>query len=87
MYYVYFLKSKKKAKWSYVGLTNNINRRLQEHKAGSSSYTKFYLPIDLVSYIAINDFEKAKNLELYFKTGSGIAFMRKRILNYGALAK
>lgn len=87
MYYVYFLKSKKKARWSYVGLTNNLVRRLEEHRLGQSTYTKPYLPIELVSYFAVVDYKNARNLEKYFKTGSGIAFMRKRIINYEALAK
>jgi len=86
MYYVYFLKSKKKANWSYVGLTNDLERRLSEHLSSQSSYTKAYLPIELVSYIATFDYNNAKELEKYFKTGSGIAFMRKRIINYEVLA-
>ena len=84
MYYVYFLKSNKKAKWCYVGFTSNLERRFREHNLGESIYTKAYLPIELVSYIALNDYDRAQDLEKYFKSGSGIAFMRKRILNYGA---
>jgi hypothetical protein len=41
----------------------------------------------LDAYIAVQTKELAKDLERYFKTGSGIAFARKRILTYEALAK
>lgn len=86
MHYVYFLKSKKKKRWTYVGMTNNLDRRLEEHQAGESKYTCSYLPVHLESYIAVNTKNHAEKLEKYFKTGSGIAFMKKRILNYEALA-
>ncbi len=68
-------------------MTRNLNIRINEHKAGKSKYTSAYLPVDIHSYIAVATKEHARKLEQYFKTGSGIAFMKKRILNYEALAK
>ena len=32
----------------YVGITNNIERRLVEHKMGKSGYTRTRLPVELV---------------------------------------
>jgi hypothetical protein len=46
-----------------------------------------YKPFEIDAYIAVKTEEIAKSLERYFKTGSGIAFSRKRILTYEALAK
>ena len=63
MYYVYFLKSKKKLNWSYVGMTNNVDRRIQEHTTGQSTYTSSYLPVYLVSYIAVKTHCQAEALE------------------------
>jgi putative endonuclease len=81
MYFVYFLRSKKKPSWVYVGYTANLERRLAEHSAGLANYTRSYVPLVLDSYIAVETETKAKSLEKYFKTGSGIAVLRKRILN------
>lgn len=86
MYFVYFLKSISTS-FRYVGYTSNINQRLNEHNSGMNKSTKPYLPFELDAYIAVKTKEKAKALEKYFKTGSGIAFARKRILTYVASAK
>ena len=47
-YYVYILKCSDDS--FYIGITNNITRRLQEHQSGKhfNSYTSKRLPIDLV---------------------------------------
>lgn len=80
MYYVYFLKSEIKKNWVYVGSTRNLEKRMEEHIKGLSIYTKPYLPVFLDSYIAVRTEYKSRTLEKYFKTGSGIAVLRKRIL-------
>ena len=36
MYYVYFLRSLKNPKKTYVGFTENIDQRLAEHNAGKN---------------------------------------------------
>lgn len=86
MYYVYFLKSLNPS-FRYVGYTSNLKSRLDEHNRGLNKSTKPYLPFELDAYIAVKTEKMAKNLERYFKTGSGIAFTRKRILTYEASAK
>jgi putative endonuclease len=86
MYYVYFLSSLNSS-YRYVGYTSNLNRRLKEHNDGLNKSTKPYRPLEIDAYIAVRTENIAKSLEKYFKTGSGIAFSRKRILTYEALAK
>lgn len=87
MMYVYILQSKKHKKYMYVGLTNNVNRRLSEHNCKNSKLaTVAYRPLELVGYIAVRDRSKANKLEKYLKGGSGKAFLKKRILPYEALA-
>ncbi len=79
MWYVYVLKSLSDGKL-YVGSTNDLKRRLQEHSDGRSKATKSRLPFELEAYVAVKDEAMARNLEKYFKSGSGIATLRKRIL-------
>lgn len=76
----------KKSNWVYVGYTKNIDRRFEEHSNGECKSTKPYLPLKLDSYVALSSEEKAKELEKYFKVGSGKAILKKRILTDEALA-
>ena len=86
MYYVYFLKSLNSS-FRYVGYTSDLKRRIEEHNNGMNKSTKPYRPFEIDAYIAVKTEKLAIDLEKYFKTGSGIAFSRKRILTYEALAK
>jgi hypothetical protein len=42
--------------------------------------TKAYRPLKIAAYVAVETERKAKELEQYFKTGSGKAILKKRIL-------
>ena len=79
MYYVYILKSKNRD-WRYIGYTEHIKTRFRDHNKGKVQSTKHYSPFELEAYIAIKTEQKAKELEKYFKTGSGRAVLNKRIL-------
>ncbi|OGY45005.1 MAG: excinuclease ABC subunit C [Candidatus Buchananbacteria bacterium RIFCSPLOWO2_01_FULL_46_12] len=81
MWYVYFLTSKRVKNWIYVGSTNNLRRRFEEHKLGKSLSTQPFLPVYLVAYLAVRTQRKARSLEKYFKAGSGKAILKKRILS------
>ncbi len=85
MWYVYIIKSKSQ-NFRYLGSTNDLQRRFKEHNAGESQSTKAYAPFDLESYIAVNNEKHARNLEKYFKTGSGKVILTKRILGDEASA-
>ncbi|MBU2496108.1 MAG: GIY-YIG nuclease family protein [Candidatus Omnitrophica bacterium] len=63
----------------YVGSTNNLPRRLEEHKKDKPGFK-------LLAYIAVENECKVRELEKYFKTGSGRAILKKRILTDEALA-
>ena len=86
MFYVYFLKSIR-TDFRYVGYTSNLKKRFSDHNNGLNKSTKPFLPFELDAYISVKTEKIAKNLEKYFKTGSGIAFARKRILTYETLVK
>ena len=79
MRYVYFLKLGNGD--TYVGSTNDLRRRLSNHQRGEVASTKAHLPVVLISYIAVQTEKKARELEKYFKSGSGKAFANKRFLS------
>ena len=62
----------------YVGSTNDLRRRFESHRSGHVTSTKGNLPVTLKAYIAVETEANARQLERYFKTGSGKAFARKR---------
>ena len=76
MWYVYFLQLSNGD--IYVGSTNDLQRRLESHQRGQVSSTTAYLPILLNSYVAVLTERKARELERYFKSGSGKALANKR---------
>jgi len=77
MYYVYLLRSISHPEKTYVGFTDDLDRRLGEHNEGFSKYTKPYIPWKLEVFIGFRNKQKAKDFETYLKQGSGYAFARK----------
>ncbi|GAB4219434.1 MAG: GIY-YIG nuclease family protein [Candidatus Microgenomates bacterium] len=67
MYFVYVLKSIKNGKF-YVGCTNNIFRRLEEHNKGLSKYTKNFVPWKLVYKEEYLTLSEARNREKQIKS-------------------
>lgn len=80
MFYVYVLKSIHH-EFKYIGSTNDLERRINEHNSGESQSTKHYRPFRLALYVALPTERQARELEKYFKTGSGLAVLNKRFLN------
>ncbi len=80
MYYVYILKSLNFPEKIYVGYTQNIDCRLEQHNAGKSSYTDKYKPWVVHGYVAFFEENKAIAFEKYLKTGSGKALAQKHFL-------
>jgi len=85
MRYVYILKMADGE--YYVGSTNDIKRRMEEHVGGREISTKWRLPVMLEAYIAIKSEGTSRRLEKYLKTSSGKATLRKRILPDEAIAQ
>lgn len=67
IYYVYILKCSDNS--YYTGVTNNINRRLNEHNFGLNKecYTFNKRPVDLVFYTEFNDVNQAIAFEKQVK--------------------
>jgi len=74
MYYVYNLKCHD---GYYTGCTNDLKDRIERHKNGHVPATKERRPIELINYIAFKDKYKAFEFEIYLKSGSGRAFIKK----------
>ncbi|HMN48291.1 MAG TPA: GIY-YIG nuclease family protein [Ignavibacteriaceae bacterium] len=74
MYYVYVLYSKKLEK-RYVGSTENVERRIDEHNRGKNRFTKGGMPwikIHLEEYASRSE---AMKREKYLKSGVGRKFL------------
>jgi putative endonuclease len=79
MYHVYLLKSEKNNSL-YIGYTNDIQRRLEEHNTGLVGHTKKYLPWNLIyyeSYLSLDDAKKREKSLKYF--GKAYTSLKKRI--------
>jgi len=79
MWYTYVLRSERDGRF-YVGSTDDLKRRIREHKDGRCRATRNRRPLVLEAYVAVREEFTARSLEAYLKTGSGIATLRKRIL-------
>jgi len=81
MYYFYVLRFKQNGKF-YKGLTSDLERRIQEHKRGDSSFTSKNGEFDLVFYEAYLSKKDAEEAERYFKTGHGREVLKGKLKNY-----
>jgi putative endonuclease len=77
MKWVYFLQSTKDPNQTYVGITSDLDERLQDHNWGRSRHTRKYRPWNIVVVFQIHDDEKARKFEMYLKNGSGRAFLNR----------
>lgn len=81
MYYFYVLRFRKNKKL-YYGFTNNLKRRIKDHKTGNSDFTSRNGVFDLIFYEAyINEYD-AREAEKYFKTGHGREVLKGKLKNY-----
>ena len=78
MFYVYILKCSDNK--TYVGCTDNLDGRLKRHQSGWVPATKSRLPVELSTYLVFQDKYQAFSFEKYLKSGSGRAFLKKRLV-------
>ena len=66
-YYVYIVKCKDKS--YYTGVTNNVERRLEEHNSGSNKFAYTYKkrPVELVWFETFTDINEAILMEKKIK--------------------
>ncbi|MCX6736225.1 MAG: GIY-YIG nuclease family protein [Candidatus Parcubacteria bacterium] len=75
MFTVYVLKDIKGN--FYKGMTNNLQRRISEHRRGHTQTTSRMHQLEIVYKEEHNTFEEARKRELYLKTGAGRKFLKK----------
>jgi len=81
MFYTYVLISKKDNKF-YVGYTEDLKRRIEQHNNGDVESTKYRKPLKLIYYEACLNQKDAIHREKYLKTSFGKKYIRSRLKNY-----
>ena len=76
MYFVYVLRSETHNRF-YVGMTDNVERRVHEHNNGKTKSTKFYAPWDLVFVENFETRMEARKREKFLKGGSGKELIKR----------
>ncbi len=74
-YYVYAIKSLTRT-YIYVGLTNSIERRIDQHNQGQNRSTKAYRPFKLIYTQEFKTRKEAREREIYLKSGIGKEFLK-----------
>ncbi len=74
MVILYVIKSIGK-KFRYVGITNNLIRRLEQHNNGYNKQTKYYKPFELIITEEFIDYKGARKREIFLKSGVGRKFL------------
>ena len=79
MYYVYFIKSLNRD-FFYVGITDDLRRRMREHNSRKEISTKYYAPFKLIYYESYRSKKDALIREKKLKHhGAVIGHLKKRI--------
>jgi putative endonuclease len=75
MLYTYVIRSISR-NYMYVGITNNSDRRINEHNRGYNATTKPYAPFVLIFSREFNSRPEARAYERYLKSGLGREFLK-----------
>ena len=79
-YYVCILLSEKDSKF-YIGVTNNLKRRLQQHARGDVASTRKRRYLKLIHYEYFVNKKDAKAREVFLKSGAGHEQLRQFLKN------
>ena len=85
MYTVYILQDS--SGLLYKGMTDNLNRRLIEHRQGKTKTTKKMSDIIVIHTEKFKTRAEARQREKYFKTAAGRRFIKFKILKNGGVAQ
>ena len=79
MFYVYLIESQNDPRQRYIGLTEDLRKRMAEHNGGEATHTSKFVPWRVVTYVAFDNRQKAAEFEKYLKHGSGYAFAKRHL--------
>jgi putative endonuclease len=77
MYTVYIIRSKA-TDWVYIGMTTNLEQRLEQHNRGYNPSTKFHRPYLLLYTETFKTTIEARAREKYLKTTTGKRWIKKK---------
>jgi putative endonuclease len=80
MYYVYVIRSLKDHNM-YIGITENLDKRLEAHNKGRVKSTQNRRPFELLYYEASRNINDALHREKYLKTTYGHRYLNNRLKN------
>lgn len=64
----------------YKGVTNDLTRRLAEHRGGQTRSTRHLVNLQVIYTEEYPDFAIARRRELYFKSAAGRRYLKKKII-------
>lgn len=77
MFYVYILHTNNNQ--LYTGFTQDIKRRMEDHKSGKVESTKHKLPVKLIHYEAYLKKSDAMRREKFLKKSEGKKYLKQQI--------
>lgn len=80
-FYTYVIQSSKDLNF-YVGYTNNLVKRIEEHNKGKVPSTKNRVPLKLIYWEGCLNQQDATRREKYLKTSWGKRFIKNRLKSY-----
>jgi putative endonuclease len=75
MYFAYAIKSISR-NYIYVGMSNDLEKRLKQHNKGQNKTTKAYRPFVLILSEEFETREAARKREKYLKSGIGKEYLK-----------
>ncbi|MDP4001399.1 MAG: GIY-YIG nuclease family protein [bacterium] len=81
-YYVYVLESLKDESELYIGVTNNLRKRVATHNRKDNFSTKACAPWKLIFYEAYLNKQDASRRERYLKTNKGSKVIKQMLKEY-----
>jgi putative endonuclease len=71
----------------YVGITNNLERRLSEHENGASQSGRLIGPFRLLITDSFQTYVAAREREKFLKSGQGRGWLKRNVLQSPRPAK
>ncbi len=68
----------------YVGITDNVSRRLNEHNRGKSKFTQSFIPWILFYNEEYQSYSEARTREKKLKNASGKLFLRQKLTDFNS---
>jgi putative endonuclease len=78
MWFAYALQSKRDG-WLYIGMSSDVDRRVEEHNRGYNRSTRPRTPFELFYVEECGSREEARKREKFLKSGKGREFLRSRL--------